>query len=1367
MNGSGKERNVQKNMIRKIILLFLLGTVAATGKLFGTEEILFQVDPRLDARGQGFDLAGFSGIRTDRAKKVLELRIPAAPRKTGVYLRTCAGMLARMDTRDLEAAELRFTLTPSRPVAQPVKGRFRIHWMSGEREDLEFPVIADGKRHTYQIDFARLKTRPKRTARFYCYIFPDPDGKLPQSELEFESLRLILSPAGTIRNYTENARLRFELLADQLAALQKMRLVPPGAAEEFEALTKRFNRLTAENRPDREKIAPFRELSRRYHALSSQLAAGRELAELLREQEAQESTLRFRRERGETIPAELSEAVRQFGEKNRAAAETFRRTGSAGAEAGAQKELCRTIWNKLLAPEPGELRWQPGASRESFGLFGWQHGNLDLLAETARLDRLERNYFVNPDGSKTMLRFRPDGAEYVGMESTPRSINWTSRSWRYTYSLNGRKIRWELAGSWLAPGVLIDTDAPRMAIAPLSGAAKAPLRLAIPTRQGIRLLGSGELAQFRWRDLSENWLLILGGSQNPEVPRLLTLQHRPASVEFRNGEIILSRPAGVGTVGFAQLYGVRPLPAGWSTRWKQLPQAVAEQCRRLNAVMTAYPWQCDEFFAVDRENNRLHIANGFTYRKIQNDWNYPGREIAPLPPVLPFAVRKGYPAQLPEYENFDFDTIFGPYAGVYANRLEYSLFLPDLQGVSYLKTDRYPQRITRANQAVWSYKEMHPNSYTARPHYPVTTWAMYLDSWNLLNPAERKFLETCNQISLDVYFAATRNANYTLEGIYESHLPAERVEPFTGLFYPVFGWISRSKNRTYWSDITDFSGFLLRWIQLYGRHTGDWDRIRRNWSDIRANYLPLLRRCDWPSMAVGTTDSRLAHSIDMAPDSWLASEAMYKLSCRMKERRFADLAAMVAAREAVPLVTSLFKRELEMAYCNSWDWKSQIPEIGYNQSGAVANTRWDNPVLSTSMIVGMHYSAPLLDLYRSTCPEALAAFTRRMKESYPQWKNPRYLRKGDRLSVNGPLPFARYLFFADVENAPTEELAELASIGALERGGSLWGTTSGSCYYLLSNSAAALLVGRDAPVRLRNWEPARLEQAVYQEQKNTAQITFIAPEPFRAEFISFAEPAEILVNGRKAATDTFRYSPEKKQLELQLGQGTSKVTLRYPGWQPPERVRVEPAPEPPMTREMEYCLAARNRRPPREIPEAVAPERKPLSLEKQFNAALLPQGESLTTPLAAAENITCRTREFHTVPFRIGTTSSGAIALLTGNVKLALPGRWKTLHFLHITSGAERTKPFRYIIHFADGSRQEFAPENSGSAVPAGWLRETLSGRNLRLVEWTNREREEISGVTAEFQRNLKEIQSVEIECLNPAAPGALLAVTGTPADEP
>ena len=161
-----------------------------------------------------------------------------------------------------------------------------------------------------------------------------------------------------------------------------------------------------------------------------------------------------------------------------------------------------------------------------------------------------------------------------------------------------------------------------------------------------------------------------------------------------------------------------------------------------------------------------------------------------------------------------------------------------------------------------------------------------------------------------------------------------------------------------------------------------------------------------------------------------------------------------------------------------------------------------------------------------------------------------------------------------------------------------------------------------------------------------------------------------------------------------------------------------------MTREMEYCLAARNRRPPREIPDAVPQERKPLPLEKLFNATLTTRGKALTAALPAGETVSAQTREFRTVPFRIGTTSSGPAVLPVGKAKLELPGRWKTLHFLLAAPGGERAKHFRFTIHFADGTRQEFAPENSGSAVPAGWLKEMLSGRNLRLVDWTNRERE-------------------------------------------
>ncbi len=70
-------RIVYKKSSLLLLFIFLLAVTVS-----GMEEILLKVDPRLDARGQGFDLAGFSGIRTDRNKKALVLRIPAAPRKT-------------------------------------------------------------------------------------------------------------------------------------------------------------------------------------------------------------------------------------------------------------------------------------------------------------------------------------------------------------------------------------------------------------------------------------------------------------------------------------------------------------------------------------------------------------------------------------------------------------------------------------------------------------------------------------------------------------------------------------------------------------------------------------------------------------------------------------------------------------------------------------------------------------------------------------------------------------------------------------------------------------------------------------------------------------------------------------------------------------------------------------------------------------------------------------------------------------------------------------------------------------------------------------------------------------------------------------
>ena len=91
----------------------------------------------------------------------------------------------------------------------------------------------------------------------------------------------------------------------------------------------------------------------------------------------------------------------------------------------------------------------------------------------------------------------------------------------------------------------------------------------------------------------------------------------------------------------------------------------------------------------------------------------------------------------------------------------------------------------------------------------------------------------------------------------------------------------------------------------------------------------------------------------MAPDSWLASEAAAKLARGVGDRRTEALALCIAARQAVPLCGALLKREWDMAHNNDWEWKTQLPELGYFDSSHVNATRWDDSQLSASGIVGM------------------------------------------------------------------------------------------------------------------------------------------------------------------------------------------------------------------------------------------------------------------------------------------------------------------------------------------------------------------------------------------------------------------------------
>lgn len=185
-------------------------------------------------------------------------------------------------------------------------------------------------------------------------------------------------------------------------------------------------------------------------------------------------------------------------------------------------------------------------------------------------------------------------------------------------------------------------------------------------------------------------------------------------------------------------------------------------------------------------------------------------------------------------------------------------------------------------------------------------------------------------------------------------------------------------------------------------------------------------------MAIGTTDRSLTHVIDMAPDSWLASEAAAKLARGVGDCRTEALALCIAARQAVPLCGALLKREWDMAHNNDWEWKTQLPELGYFDSSHVNATRWDDSQLSASGIVGMIHSPALLRMYREFCPGALRVFLARMEEAYPQWADWRYVRPGKKEGQNGPTAFYRQLLLRDALGEPTGELEKLFRAGLFD-----------------------------------------------------------------------------------------------------------------------------------------------------------------------------------------------------------------------------------------------------------------------------------------------------------------------------------------------
>jgi hypothetical protein len=232
----------------------------------------------------------------------------------------------------------------------------------------------------------------------------------------------------------------------------------------------------------------------------------------------------------------------------------------------------------------------------------------------------------------------------------------------------------------------------------------APSRIAFATAAGTRVVKPGEtLSPADLKAMSRPWLLAWwqgsDGWKLFDVPFLISLQHRPASLRLDENGLHLTFGHDTGFVAAMPLYGYAKLPQ--QTAWDKtpglfrlpaawhpdqlrpwiwdtgLPPLVSQRCNWWSRALLRFPVNVHESFTVSHAAGAVQVHDSFDYLDLTDDWKTVPLSLAPLSPTLACAIRNGFPMTVAgKLTDCQCATIFGPYTGIEgATGLDYSLHI--------------------------------------------------------------------------------------------------------------------------------------------------------------------------------------------------------------------------------------------------------------------------------------------------------------------------------------------------------------------------------------------------------------------------------------------------------------------------------------------------------------------------------------------------------------------------------------------------------------------------------------------------------------------------------------------------------------------
>lgn len=449
-----------------------------------------------------------------------------------------------------------------------------------------------------------------------------------------------------------------------------------------------------------------------------------------------------------------------------------------------------------------------------------------------------------------------------------------------------------------------------------------------------------------------------------------------------------------------------------------------------------------------------------------------GPPAVPIPPVIAFARRSGYPVRIEEpIVSTGCTTKWGAFTYAKARILRYSLPPPIAEERGYVRLDggHADEAAPLLNELASSRAQLDglPNSRA-----DLITETPALMAWAYLSHAARessiKRVRTAlrdiwakDNVRLGTSWAAFAEP-YTHRTLYAAAAKPEKV----------------STDDQLWMSLV-----TLYDTHKYAEYTGDWETIRDCWPQIRSASEIVDAAMDWATLSVLPRSQERSALGDLLNASYCASLAVSRMGAICGDRLTADRFRLLGARLAVAITARL----------SYTDWAASKGVISsgtaarvFDHKAGFFDTRLgeDDPWYVTQLVSAAGASPELMNLYFKYAKDPLRKLEDRYAVAYRDWWQAgvpyafRTCHQGNSVFVTFPHIFARSMLGED-EDRLWEYVAQ---------------AEPNRCNAWIGPNVIAELLSRKSPLILTEWQPAAYRDGRVIEDGH-AQLSFAAAHP--------------------------------------------------------------------------------------------------------------------------------------------------------------------------------------------------------------------------------------------------------------------------------